>query len=40
MEKELIEIIKLDKDLKKYIDEKRIMKNIFVANKIINFLLK
>ena len=40
MEKELVGIIKIDKDLRKYFDKKKITKNIYVKNKIINFLLK
>ena len=40
MEEELIKIIKTDNELKKYFNERKISKNIFVKNKIINFLLK
>ena len=40
VEKDLIEIVKKNKDLKKHFSEKKITKNIYVENKIINILLK
>ena len=36
---EIIENLKSDKNLKKYIDNKKIKKQIFIKNKLINILL-
>ena len=38
-EKELLSLIKKDETLKKYIEGKKIKKQIFVKNKIINFII-
>ncbi len=39
-EKDVIETIKKDATLKKYFENKQIIKNIYVKNKIINFIIK
>ena len=39
-ESELIEIINVNKDLKKYFENKEIIKHIYVKNKIINYIVK
>jgi len=39
-EKNLINLIKKDLGLKKYFENKKIIKNIYVKNKIINFITK
>ena len=36
----LIENIKKDPQMKKYIDKKQIIKTIYVENKLINFIIK
>ena len=39
-EKELVENINKNQELKKYTNNKKIFKTIFVSNKIINFIIK
>ena len=40
LEKDIIQKVKENKDIEKYLKEKEILKNIYVQNKIINFLVK
>ena len=40
VEKDVIEIVKNSDEIKKYLKDKQIIKNIYVQNKIINFLVK
>ena len=39
-EKELIELVHRDKNLKKYLNEKEILKKIFVKNRLMNIIVK
>ena len=39
-ESKLIEIVNENKDLKKYFENKEIIKHIYVKNKIINYIVK
>ena len=39
-EKDLINKIKKESELQKYFTEKKILRNIYVQNKLINFILK
>ena len=39
-ENDLIQIIKERKDLKKFIDNKKIIKSIYIKNKIINLIIE
>ena len=38
--KTLIENIKKDEQIKKYLDNKEIIKTIYIENKLINFIIK